>query len=247
MQNVHRLRARRFLTEQQVLTAFHFYQDPNRFKLSPTLFAILREIVIEEVPLEKMEEQRGWPARSAKAILSILLFSMEETRGIFWSDADINPEVEELKATVDYITGDSIIDQADVMQRFRFTGREAKLFLILERAEGAAISKDTLLTRLYDDKIDDPPDMKIIDVFIFKVRQKLEGSGYRIDTIWGAGYSMTHEVVGPSKLQERDADWFVRHMEKGEPLREIARKASVQPSTVLRGVRREEERRAAQD
>ena len=67
MKNVMRLHATKHLTEQQVLTAARFAHDPNRFKLSPTMFRVLRQIVIEERPLEELEKERGWPARSANA------------------------------------------------------------------------------------------------------------------------------------------------------------------------------------
>lgn len=242
MQNVHRLRAIRFLTEQQVVTALAFYQNPNRFRLAPTLFGVLHEIIIQGEPLEKIEERRGWPARSAKAILSILLHSLEETRGAFWSDAEVNPDVEEMKATVDYITGDNLADQAEVMQRFGCTPREAKLFLILERAKGAVVSKDQILARLYDARqIDEVPEVKIVDVFICKLRDKIAKTGYEIKTTWGMGYSLHHE--SEADIAKRDAEWFRLHQE-GCSMREIARQVLVQPSTVMRAINREKERMA---
>lgn len=243
MQNVHRLRAIRFLTEQQVVTALAFYQDPNRFRLAPTLFGVLHEIIIQNESLEKIEERRGWPARSAKAILSILLHSLEETRGAFWSDADVPESVEEMKATVEYITGDSLVDQGEVMQRFGATQKEAKLFLILERAKGSVVSKDQIMSRLYDARqIDEVPDLKIVDVFICKLRAKIENRGYKIKTLWGAGYSLHHET--DTDISKRDAEWFDQHKGgTGMSMREIARKAHVQPSTVMRAIHREDARR----
>lgn len=243
MQNVHRLRAIRFLTEQQVVTALAFFQNPNRFRLAPTLFGVLHEIIIQDKPLEKIEEQRGWPGRSAKAILSVLLHSLEETRGAFWSDAEVDPDIEEMKATVDYLTGESLIDQSEVMQRFGATPREARLFLILERAKGAVVSKERLLSRLYDaQSIDKVPDLNIVDVFISKLRPKIEPTGYAIRTTWGTGYSLHHEK--DTDIAKRDAYWFDLYKGRGVTMQEIARKAHVQPSTVRRAIRREEARRA---
>lgn len=243
MQNVHRLRAIRFLTEQQVVTALAFYQDPNRFRLAPTLFGVLHEIIIQGEPLEKIEERRGWPARSAKAILSVLLHSLEETRGTFWCDPDVSESVEEMKATVEYITGESLVDQGEVMQRFGATQKEAKLFLILERAKGSVVSKDQILSRLYDARqIDEVPDLKIVDVFICKLRAKIENRGYEIKTLWGAGYSLHHET--DTDIAKRDAEWFDQHKGgTGLSMCEIARKAHVQPSTVMRAIHREDARR----
>lgn len=171
------------------------------------------------------------------------MHSLEETRGAFWSDAEVNPDVEEMKATVDYITGDNLADQAEVMQRFGATMKEAKLFLILERAKGTVVSKDQILARLYDARqIDEVPDLKIVDVFISKLRAKIETRGYEIKATWGAGYSLHHET--DTYIAKRDAEWFDQHKGgTGMSMREIARKAHVQPSTVMRAIHREDARR----
>jgi DNA-binding winged helix-turn-helix (wHTH) protein len=240
MQNVHRLRAIKFLTEQQTLTAFKFFQSPNSFNVSPTIFRILREVIILETPLEVMEEKMGWPARSAKAILSVLLFALEETEGLFWRDLEESPDIEDLKATVDYLTGDSIPEQSEVMQRFYATQKEAKLFLILQRSKGEVVRRDTILNRLYDaHEIDKVPDAKIIDVFVCKLRPKIEKAGFRIENVWGEGYRLI--FAGTEVQANRDMEWWKAHAKDGVSMREIARRSHVAPSTVLRGIRRAEE------
>jgi two-component system, cell cycle response regulator CtrA len=46
------------------------------------------------------------------------------------------------------------------------------------------------MTALFSDRIDEPPDVKIIDVWICKMRRKLQPFGIEIKTCWGVGYEM---------------------------------------------------------
>jgi two-component system, cell cycle response regulator CtrA len=50
--------------------------------------------------------------------------------------------------------------------------------------------KETLMTALFSDRIDDPLEIKIIDVWICKMRQKLKPFGIEINTACGVGYQM---------------------------------------------------------
>ena len=50
--------------------------------------------------------------------------------------------------------------------------------------------KSTFMTALFSDRIDDPPDIKIIDVWICKMRHKLKPFGIEIKTVWGCGYAI---------------------------------------------------------
>jgi two-component system cell cycle response regulator CtrA len=71
------------------------------------------------------------------------------------------------------------------------TGKEYQMLELLSLRKGMTLSKETFLNHLYGDK--DEPEMKIIDVFICKLRKKLEtatdGVDY-IETIWGRGYAL---------------------------------------------------------
>ena len=53
------------------------------------------------------------------------------------------------------------------------------------------VSREALMTALYSGRPQDPPDPKVIDVFICKLRKKLStatgGENY-IETVWGRGY-----------------------------------------------------------
>lgn len=67
------------------------------------------------------------------------------------------------------------------------TPQEERLVSHLIRRAPGYVTKDALMTVLYDDA-DEEPQIKIIDVFICKIRKKLVGHGWHIETVWGRGY-----------------------------------------------------------
>jgi hypothetical protein len=69
------------------------------------------------------------------------------------------------------------------------TATEWRLLEILwRRRRGDAVTRDSLMTLLYGDRLDDPPEDKIIDVWICRLRAKLDPTPYAIRTHWGDGY-----------------------------------------------------------
>lgn len=52
------------------------------------------------------------------------------------------------------------------------------------------VTKEALMMWLYSLRIDREPEIKIIDVWICKLRKKLKPLGVRIDTSWGHGYAL---------------------------------------------------------
>jgi two-component system cell cycle response regulator CtrA len=74
-------------------------------------------------------------------------------------------------------------------QRLHLTGKEYAMMELLSLRKGTPLTKDTFLNHLYGGM--DEPDLKIIDVFICKLRKKLKnatgGENY-IETVWGRGY-----------------------------------------------------------
>lgn len=72
------------------------------------------------------------------------------------------------------------------------TGQEMRLFLTLFEARPRVISREGLLSTLYALEQDEA-EIKIIDVFICKMRKKLKFLGLSIETAWGRGYWLKFE------------------------------------------------------
>ncbi len=74
-------------------------------------------------------------------------------------------------------------------QRVHLTGKEYQMLELLSLRKGTTLTKEMFLNHLYGGM--DEPELKIIDVFICKLRKKLAaatgGSNY-IETVWGRGY-----------------------------------------------------------
>lgn len=69
------------------------------------------------------------------------------------------------------------------------TSKEYALIELLAMRKGTTINKEQFLNHLYGGM--DEPEMKIIDVFLCKIRRKIEklsGGEEYIETVWGRGY-----------------------------------------------------------
>ena len=76
------------------------------------------------------------------------------------------------------------------------TGKEYQMLELLSLRKGSTLTKEMFLNHLYGGM--DEPEVKIIDVFICKLRKKLalatEGANY-IETVWGRGYVLRDPVA----------------------------------------------------
>ena len=85
-------------------------------------------------------------------------------------------------------------------QRVHLTGKEYQMLELLSLRKGTTLTKEMFLNHLYGGM--DEPELKIIDVFICKLRKKLamasNGRNY-IETVWGRGYVLRE----PSPADER--------------------------------------------
>jgi two-component system cell cycle response regulator CtrA len=73
--------------------------------------------------------------------------------------------------------------------RVHLTGKEYQMLELLSLRKGTTLTKEMFLNQLYGGM--DEPEIKIIDVFICKLRKKLanaSGGKNYIETIWGRGY-----------------------------------------------------------
>lgn len=87
-------------------------------------------------------------------------------------------------------------DEALVGSRLGLTEREAAMLMILYARRGRVVTKEALLVAMYIGR--DEPDMKIIDVFICRVRKKIGPAC--IDTVWTRGVILT--PAGVARVEE---------------------------------------------
>ena len=90
------------------------------------------------------------------------------------------------------------LDSRDVSVNGRsvhLTGKEYMILELLLLRKGMVLTKDAFLNHLYGGM--DEPEMKIIDVFICKLRKKLQKAGGEnlITTVWGQGYMLKDDAV----------------------------------------------------
>jgi two-component system, cell cycle response regulator CtrA len=98
-------------------------------------------------------------------------------------------------------------------QPVHLTGKEYAILELLVLRKGMVLTKEAFLNHLYGGM--DEPEMKIIDVFICKLRKKLAvaGADNLIGTVWGRGYMIREPAddmaeplsVEPNRLAMRTA------------------------------------------
>ncbi|MEC3860211.1 response regulator transcription factor [Mesobacterium sp. TK19101] len=74
-------------------------------------------------------------------------------------------------------------------KQVHLTGKEYQMLELLSLRKGTTLTKEMFLNHLYGGM--DEPELKIIDVFICKLRKKLSeatGEESYIETVWGRGY-----------------------------------------------------------
>ena len=76
-------------------------------------------------------------------------------------------------------------------QPVHVTGTEYAILELLSLRKGTVLTKEMFLDRLYHGM--NEPELKIIDVFLCKLRKKLAqatGGNHYIETVWGRGYML---------------------------------------------------------
>jgi len=83
-------------------------------------------------------------------------------------------------------------------QPVHLTGKEYGILELLSLRKGTTLTKEMFLNHLYGGM--DEPELKIIDVFVCKLRKKLAqatGGKHHIETVWGRGYVLRDPVEAP--------------------------------------------------
>jgi two-component system, cell cycle response regulator CtrA len=97
-------------------------------------------------------------------------------------------------------------------QPLKVTAKEYGILELLALRRGTTLSKEVFLDHLYGGR--DEPEQKIIDVFICKLRKKIQalGGGPGIETVWGQGYVLREPEGGRPGLAEAAPDFFGPHL-----------------------------------
>ena len=86
-------------------------------------------------------------------------------------------------------------------QPLHLTGKEYGILELLSLRKGMTLTKEMFLNHLYGGM--DEPELKIIDVFICKLRKKLanasNGKNY-IETVWGRGYVLREPTEDEARI-----------------------------------------------
>ena len=96
------------------------------------------------------------------------------------------------------------------------TGKEYGILELLSMRKGTTMTKEMILDHLYGGM--DEPELKIIDVFVCKLRKKLAqatGGNHYIETVWGRGYvlrDLTHHLVADSPSRQVPATEVVQRL-----------------------------------
>jgi two-component system cell cycle response regulator CtrA len=110
--------------------------------------------------------------------------------------ADLRQQVLERDIRIEQLNSLLTGEPVDFWRVWHLTGQETHLMRAL--MSGRLCSKEYLLDFLYS-QCKREPQVKIIDVFICKMRNKLTPSGIYIETVWGRGYRMSAETIARVK------------------------------------------------
>ena len=88
---------------------------------------------------------------------------------------------------------------------FGFTRAESTIFGVLMKNRLA--SKESLMMAIYRDHQQDEAEIKIVDVWVCKMRRKLTPFGIAVQTQWGQGYflSAEHKAIARTMLDQANA------------------------------------------
>jgi len=102
------------------------------------------------------------------------------------------------RLAVDPASRTAMIDNS----RLRLTPKEYDVLELLSQHKGMTVTKGMFLDHLYGGK--EEPKMRILEVFICKLRQKLSqatGGEQYIETVWGRGYVLLAPAAAPPELR----------------------------------------------
>jgi two-component system cell cycle response regulator CtrA len=103
---------------------------------------------------------------------------VRRSKGLSHSKIIVGPIILDMDSNIVTVNGATV----------HLTEKEYRILELLFLRGGSIVAKESFLNHLYGGN--DEPDIKIIDVFVCKLRRKLSlaGAGEVITTVWGRGY-----------------------------------------------------------
>ena len=117
---------------------------------------------------------------------------MENSARLDWTDPKSRSTIRTGKLTVSLDTRVVTVNGNSV----HLTVKEYGILELLSLRKGTTLTKEMFLNHLYDGMGE--PKLKIIDVFVCKLRKKLAqatGGSHYIETVWGRGYVLRDPEV----------------------------------------------------
>lgn len=124
---------------------------------------------------------------------------VRRSRGVLANVIEVGPLVLDIGRQYAAVNGEQL----------HLTGKEYQMLELLALRQGMIVTKEMFLNHIYGGR--DEPELKIIDVFICKIRKKLApfGAEYLVETVWGRGYTLAEKrrpiAVNPSELTAKEA------------------------------------------
>lgn len=152
-------------------------------------------------------------------------------------EADLQERVEELEMAFEEMT--RVPDAMMEVGALKLTATEGRMLGALLHNHGRLVTREAMLQALYYDRAGEWPEIKIIDVYLCKLRKRLAeaGVGGTISTIRGRGYIA--EGFDVSELRNRPtiaSDNLVRLIDKS--LAVIEQTLARQPMPIRAQMRR---------
>jgi two-component system cell cycle response regulator CtrA len=121
---------------------------------------------------------------------------MENSARLDWTDPKSRSTIRTGKLTVSLDTRVVTVNGNSV----HLTVKEYGILELLSLRKGTTLTKEMFLNHLYGGMGE--PELKIIDVFVCKLRKKLAqatGGSHYIETVWGRGYVLRDPAVRSGK------------------------------------------------
>ncbi len=138
---------------------------------------------------------RNSPRMDAHAEVVKLLDQLRDRAKVF--SPKVQEEFNSVTDSIETLTKAYMAPEAPFdWSAYQLTMNEARMAGMLYKRMGKVCTKSQIFEAAYYQRPDDPPDAKIIDVFLCKIRKKLRhfDAPYNVETVWGIGYRMVDAV-----------------------------------------------------